>query len=130
MISECHVIRTNAFPIEPDEDAETNPGRFGRAFAKFVADGIRAKGEPVEDIVPEDFGWCVRLGRNPFRWIGCGNRDGETDEWMAFAVVEAGLVKRLFSKASIAQEKSRLSRLVLEVVRAAPGVTSCSTEPL
>jgi len=130
MSGECHVIRTNAFPIEPGEDADTNPGRYGRAFAQFVADGMRAKGELVEDIVPEDFGWCVRLGRNPFRWVGCGNRDGETEEWMAFAVVEAGLVKRLVGEASIAQERSRLSRLVLEVVRAAPGVTSCSTEPL
>jgi hypothetical protein len=110
MSGECHVIWTTAFPIDPGEDAETNPGRYGRAFAQFVADGLRAKGELVEDIIPEDFGWCVRLGRNPSRWIGCGNRDGETEEWMAFAVVEAGLLGRLFGKTNIAEETSRLSR--------------------
>ena len=59
MSVECHVIQTTAFA----EDAGTNPGRFGRAFANFVADGLRARGESVEAVAPEDFGWCVWSNR-------------------------------------------------------------------
>lgn len=129
MPGECHVIQTTAFPIESGEDAGTNPGRFGRAFANYVADQFRARGEPVETVMSEDFGWCVLLGQKPVKkFICCGNRDDRTDEWMAFAVVETGLVRRFFGGVNVGAETERLSRLLGEVVQAAPGVTAYSTE--
>jgi hypothetical protein len=129
MPGECHVIQTTAFPMEPGEDGSTNAKRFGRAFANYVADQFRARGEPVEAVVPEDFGWCVLLGQKPAKkFICCGNRDDRTDEWMAFAVVETGLVGRFFSGVNVGAETERLSRLLGEIVQAAPGVTAYSTE--
>jgi hypothetical protein len=129
MPGECHVIETVAFAVEPEEDAGTNPGRHGRAFANFVAEQFRARGEAVEAVAPEDFGWCVLLGRKPAkRFICCGNRDGRTDAWMAFAVVETGLVGRLFGSVNVEAEANRLSRLLADVLQAAPGVTAYSTE--
>jgi hypothetical protein len=101
MPGECHVIQTTAFAIEPGEDASTNPGRYGRALANYVADQFRARGEPVEAVIPEDFGWCVLLSQKPAKkFICCGNRDERTDEWMAFAVVEVGLVGRFLGGVS------------------------------
>ena len=95
MPGDSHVIQTTAFPIEAGEDASTNPGRYGRAFANYVADQFRARGEPVETVVAQDFGWCVLLGQKPAKkFICCGNRDDRTDQWMAFAVVETGRVGR------------------------------------
>ena len=129
MSGECHVIQTTAFGILEGEDAATNPGRYGRAFANYVADQFRARGEPVEAVTPEDFGWCVLLAQKPAKkFICCGNRDERTDEWMAFAVVEAGLIGRMFGGVNAAAETNRLSRLLGEVVQGAPGVTAYSTE--
>jgi hypothetical protein len=82
-----HVIRTTSFPIEPGEDQETNPGVFGCALADYVTSQICSRGESVEEIIPEDFGSCIMLKQKPFRlWVGCGNRQERTDEWIAFAI--------------------------------------------
>lgn len=127
--TEVHVVRTSAFEVEPGEDAQTNPGLYGRAFAQFVAEGLGARGEAVEAVIPEDFGWCVLLGgKSARRWVACVRRDGSTDEWIAFAVVEQRIIERLFSRFDVGAEHSRLSSLVGEVVRGSPGLVSCSTE--
>lgn len=129
MPGECHVIQTTAFAIEPADEASTNPGRYGHALANYIAEQFRASGEPVEAVTPEDFGWCVLLGQKPAKkFICCGNRDDRKDEWIAFAVVEAGLVGRMFGGMNVTAETERLSRLLGEVVRGAPGVTAYSTE--
>ena len=51
-------------------------------------------------------------------WIGCANRQGETDEWGAFVSVEPGFVPRLFR--SVAARKKRLEALLLEVMQSVP----------
>lgn len=125
MQSPNHVIRTKAFQIEPGEDAETNPGVFGRALADYLAAQIRARGVSVERIIPEDFGYCIMLKRKPFRlWIACSNRSGKSDEWMAFAVAEGGLLKRLSGRTHPRMEIDHLSEMLGEIMRAAPAVES------
>lgn len=124
-----HVIRTTEFPIQPGEDAETNPGVFGRAFADYLAAQIRGRGVGVEGVVPEDFGYCIMLKRKPLKlWIACGNRAGRTDEWVAFAVVEFSLLGRFVGNIHPASEIDRISQMLGEIMRAAPGVESYSLE--
>jgi len=124
-----YVIRTTEFPIQPGEDAETNPRRFGRALADYIAAQIRARGISVEGIIPEDFGYCVMLTRKPLRlWIACGNRSERTDEWIAFAVAEGGFIGRLLRRINPGREVERLSEMLGEIMRAAPGVKSYSLE--
>ena len=126
---QVHVVRTSAFEVEPGEDAQTNPGLYGRAFARFVAEGLRARGETVEAVIPEDFGWCVLLGEKPARrWVACVSRDGSTEEWIAFAVVEQRILGRLFGRFDAGAEQAKLSSLLGEVVRGSPGLVSYSTE--
>lgn len=47
-------VETSFFEIEPGEDQETNPGVYGRAFAHWLADRLRSRGEPVEQVLAED----------------------------------------------------------------------------
>ena len=122
-----HVIRTTSFPIEPGEDQETNPGVFGRALADYVASQICTRGESVEGIIPEDFGYCIMLRRKPFRlWVGCGNRQERTDEWIAFAVAESGFIARTLGTIDPSREVEHLSEMLGEIIRAAPGVEAYS----
>lgn len=84
-----HTIKSSAFPIEAGEDADTNPGVFGRSLANYLAAQMQERGWSVKGVLPEDFGYCVMLARKPLLlWIGCGNRGGRTDEWIAFAAAE------------------------------------------
>ena len=61
-------FKSSLFAIEPDEDQETNPQRYGRQLAKWLGEELRALGYNVE-VIPEDWGWCrseypsLRLGR-------------------------------------------------------------------
>lgn len=124
-----HVIRTTEFSIQPGEDTETNPGVFGRALADYLAAQIRSRGVCVEEVIPEDFGYCIMLKRKPLRlWIACGNRAGHIDEWIAFAVAEGGLLGSFVGNIHPALEIDRISEMLGEIMRAAPGVESYSLE--
>ena len=49
-------VRTPFFAIESGEDAETNPGRYGRAVARWLSNEFVARGVPVEEVFGEDWG--------------------------------------------------------------------------
>lgn len=125
MIGPSHIITTDFFAVEPGEDSETNPGCYGRALATYLADRLRTRGESVEGVIAEDFGWCVMLSRKPFMlWIGCGNVEDSTTEWLAYVVAEPGLLQRIFRSVDPAPELQRLSALLGEIMQAVPGVTA------
>ena len=82
-------FRSAWFQPVPGEEAATNPGRFGKALAIWLADRLRARGVAIIGIEPEDFGWIVVVARAPGRvWLGCGNTDGSADRWQVFLTVE------------------------------------------
>lgn len=119
----CYIIRSSAFPIEPGEDSETNPRVFGRSLANYVAAKMRSRGWDVEGVIPEDFGYCVMVSRKPFAlWIGCGNRRESTNEWMAFVVAEGARLRRLLRMVDPSKEVRRVSDVLGEIMKSAPGV--------
>lgn len=114
-------VATSFFEIEPGEDQETNPGVYGRAFAWWLADRLRARGEPVEQVLAEDWGRCIVLARKPYLlWIGCSNRAGRTDEWGAFVTAETGFWQRLFRTVDPGPTVARLHRMLDETMREVP----------
>jgi hypothetical protein len=128
-VGPSHFVTTDHFAVEPGEDAQTNPGIYGRAFAHWLAARLRERGEPVEEVIPEDFGWCVMLRRTPYRlWIACGNRDGSTTEWGAYVVAEPSLVGRLFRHVDPEPEIARLTGLLEQIVLSIPGASNHSVE--
>lgn len=125
-----YLIRSSGFPIEPGEDADTNPGVFGRSLAKYLAAQIQARGWGVESIIPEDFGYCVVLARKPLLlWIGCGNRSLRTDEWIAFAAAEGALIRRALRIVNPAKQIDQVSAALGEIMKSAPKSTGYSLEP-
>ncbi|BDU21690.1 hypothetical protein DYGSA30_31470 [Dyella sp. GSA-30] len=90
-------IKTDFFDIEPGEDEATNPGRFGKSMANWLAWKF-SEGEVFQGakVLGEDWGWCVMLQRKPFPlWVGCGNRFDTTDEWGAFVTAEPNLLYKI-----------------------------------
>ena len=67
------------FGVDPGEDQETNPRLYGRQPASWLRQKFLDLGYPVEEVIPEDWGWCVMCQRQPYElWIGCVNlRDYE-----------------------------------------------------
>jgi hypothetical protein len=88
---------SDAFPVIPGEDEETNPGLFGKSLAEWISLRLSEKGLPVEELVPEDFGWCVPVLFPPYRgYVACCVASETNSEWRVFAFVEGGLLRRLF----------------------------------
>jgi hypothetical protein len=128
-VGPTYCVTTVHFAVEPGEDGETNPGIYGRAFARWLAARLRERGESIEEIIPEDFGWCVILRRKPYLlWLACGNRDGSTTEWGAYVVAEPSLVGRLFRRIDPGPEVARLSVLLEQIVLSIPGASNHSVE--
>ena len=116
---------TDFFKPIPGEDEQTNPGRFGKALAEWLAKRLKERGMPVEGVIPEDFGWVVMVARKPFMlWLGCGNMDGSTTEWSVFPVAEPSLMQRLFRRIDPTSEVEKLKAHVAELVPLIPGVSN------
>ena len=115
-------VESDAFPVQPGEDEHTNPGRYGLAFSQWIAGRLRAEGEVVQDVIAEDFGWCVLLGGHPFRlWVGCGNEDESTTRWGAFVVAEPSLSQRLFNRVDTNPALEKTTMQLRKIMKQAPG---------
>jgi hypothetical protein len=65
-------FRSTRFEIEPGEDEETNPLCFGRQLANWLRERLVEQGRTVEEVLPDDWGWCLVVQRKPFLlWVGC-----------------------------------------------------------
>lgn len=117
-------VRTSFFRIEPGEDRQTNPGRYGKKFANWLQVQLKTHGQSAEDVFPTDWGWCVALIRKPYPvWIGCGSRMGKTDEWGAFVAAEPSLIQRFFIKLDPQPIVGQTYRRLEEVMQRIPELT-------
>jgi len=66
-------FRSTLFEIEPGEDEETNPYCYGRQLSRWLRERLAADGLSIEEVIPEDWGWCLVVQRKPYLlWVGCG----------------------------------------------------------
>jgi hypothetical protein len=129
-------FKSTLFDIVPGEDADTNPGRYGKSLANWLREKLIAMGYSVEDIVPEDWGWCVMCQRYPFRlWVGCGNTvddqkvpletSSESERsitWTCFVQAEASLFARFFQKIDTRAPARKLYEAVKSILTNEPGI--------
>jgi hypothetical protein len=129
-------FHSDLFAIEPGEDAEVNPGLYGRQLAQWLKAQLEARGYTVEPIIAEDWGRCLMLAREPFAlWVGCGNMmDGDAREddalpaqgditWTCFATAEVPLLRRLFGrKPDTAPALAKLNADLEAILRGEPRI--------
>jgi hypothetical protein len=130
-------FKSSSFEIEPGEDEEINPRRYGRQLANWLKSQLEQRGYEVEDIINEDWGRCLMCSRDPFMlWIACGNVTDyatatpgspppATEEvvWHCFTVAEVLFWKRLFRKIDTAPAVSKLHEDLGLILAAEPTIT-------
>lgn len=74
-------FKSSLFNIVPGEDKETNPYCYGKELAEWLRQHFSSSNNEPEEIIAEDWGWCVMLQREPYMlWLGCGSLlDDDTD---------------------------------------------------
>ena len=116
---------TTYFKPVAGEEEDTNPGRFGKALAQWLADRLNEHGVAVKGIIPDDFGWVVLVSRKPFMlWLGCGNSEGSTSKWSVFSVVEPSLFQSLFKRGDTREALKNLEAYLAELVSLIPEVSN------
>ena len=125
-------FKSDLFEIEPGEDEETNPGCYGRQLSHWLKDKFSKLGYEVEEVIPEDWGWCIMCSREPYAlWIGCISITDDDPEklpeienvvWNCFVTAEVPFLKRLFKKIDTTQGVKKLSGELETTLNSEPGI--------
>jgi hypothetical protein len=127
-------FRSTRFRVERDEDADTNPGIYGRQLAAWLTDRLRMHGHPDAGEVAEDWGWAVVCAGKPFcLFVACGNamHYGEKgpipqpdDEivWHCYAAADTPFFAKLRS-IDVAGPVAALDARLGVILRAEPDIT-------
>jgi hypothetical protein len=121
-------FRSSLFHVEPGEDDDTNPGRYGKQLAEWLASKLCGCGYLDTDVVAEDWGWAVVCTGKPFcLFVACGNAMEAIEDdgpkripddaiiWHAYASADAPLfarLRRIDVDGPIAQLDARLGELL------------------
>jgi len=142
METEQYFLKSELFDVEPGEDEETNPRLYGRQFAQWLRQKFIEKGYDVEEIIPEDWGWCVMCQRDPFwLWIACSSivnyENTKPDDpipdkkdiiWCCFATAEVPLFKRIFKKPNTDELLKKLDKELFEILKSENQITIISED--
>jgi hypothetical protein len=130
-------FKSDRFAIEPGEDEETNPFCYGRQLASWMRTQLIEKGYAVEDVIPEDWGWCVMCARKPFMlWVGCVSlHDNEKTRpegaipeakdvtWSCMVTAETPVLAGLFRRIEVEPALGDLGKHVAGILGAEPSIT-------
>ena len=125
------LFESNAFPIAPGEDEQTNPGIYGRALAEWVGDRLREQGLPAEPVIAEDFGWCVPVRLAPHAvYVACasGEESPDSGRWQLFVFAEGGLVQRLLGTDTRGEAIQRVFTAARQALESSSGIHNLTEE--
>lgn len=122
-------FHSNRFPVEPGEDAATNPGLFGRALARWLGTELVPGFDPAS-LIAEDFGWLVPVPDAPHAlYIACVSEDGSSTAWRAWVFAEGGLISRLLGRGRHAEIVAALYARLEQIIEAAPDIEGLREDP-
>jgi len=116
-------FRSDAFPSEPGEEEEINPGRWGIALARYLRVELTARGFTGKDPFFEDWGCCIPLDNEGFSlWIGCGNYGDYDDGFLCFIQPRKPFVWRLFRKLDASGRIAAVADALDSALRSHPSI--------
>ena len=85
-----------AFPCESG-DTPNAPEIYGKALARYLAEGLARRGFAVTGCHAEDWGWRVDVGNADFPlWLGCANLTDGENRFRCFIEPHTDCVRRLW----------------------------------
>lgn len=113
-----YCFESDKFQVVNGEDEETNPGIYGLELSKWLEKELNIRGYSVQEIIPEDWGWCVICKHRPFLlWVGC---QGEVYDdkliWSCFVEAEKPIFRNPFKKLDISESLNDLDGKLFELI--------------
>lgn len=112
------IFKSSAFPPEPGEDEEVNPGIFGKALSLWLAAELAQRGYAIKGTMAEDFGRLVEVEASQGRlYVAASSTDESATEWRVFGFAEGGFVARLFGGSGRDEAIARLTDTLRAILR-------------
>ncbi len=108
-------FRSSKFPPYEGEEAQINPGLWGKRLAE--------KGIVTEEMVAEDWGWYVPVRNEEFRLaLCCGHQNGDDDEFVCFTDPGIPIMKKLFKKIDATAQLTHLTEALQQILVSDPEI--------
>jgi hypothetical protein len=118
-------FRSDAFPAQPGEEEQINPGRWGKSLAAFLRTELTKAGLTGGEAYPEDWGWAIPIDNEEFRlFVGCGNYQEYPDGFLCFVDPSKPHVRKLFKKIDTTARVAAVADALDKILAARPGVHS------
>jgi hypothetical protein len=118
-------FRSDMFPAIDGEEAQVNPGLWGKRLADFLCENLRAEGFATGTPFAEDWGWVVPVVNEEFRlWIGCGHYQEYPDGFLCFIEPHKPFIRKLLKKIDTRERVSSLQRAMNKVLEENRGIRS------
>jgi len=109
-------FKSDKFPPYEGEEAEINPGLWGKRLAEYLQEQLPNHGLTVTGIGAEDWGWMVKLENKEFPlWIGCGHQNDEDDAFLCFIEPSKTFIRRWFKKIDTRNKVSHVADILKQV---------------
>lgn len=119
-------FRSDAFQAYPDEEAEINPGRFGKRLAEFLKAGLDSFDTSTGDLIAEDWGWILPIVNPEFSlFVGVGNYEEYPDGFLVFIEPSKPRIRRLpkfWKTLDVSRVVSALQAQLNDILEASPDV--------
>ena len=103
-------FRSDAFSPYADEEAQVNPGRYGRRLVEFLATELPHHGFTIDGMCPEDWGWRLDVRNEAFPlWVGCGNYEEFENGFLCFIEPSKPVVRRWLRSVQTSETVERLA---------------------
>lgn len=110
-------FRANKFPPYDGEEAEINPGFWGKRLAEYLKQKLEIQGFMTQEIYSEDWGWVLPIKNDSFAlWIGCGHQNGDDDEFLCFIEPSTPVIRKLFKKIDTTETVSGLAATLEKIL--------------
>jgi hypothetical protein len=116
-------FRSSKFPPYEGEEAQINPGLWGKRLAEFLVQKLAERGIETEEIIAEDWGWYVPVRNEGFRLaLCCGHQNGDDDEFLCFTDPSTPVVKKFFKKTDATPQLLHLTETLQQILASDPEI--------
>jgi hypothetical protein len=122
-------FRSKKFPAYEGEEAQVNPGLWGKRLAEYLVQRLAPLGIQADPINAEDWGWYIPIKNDGFTLaVCCGHQYGEGDEFVCFTEPSRPIIKKLFKKIDATEQLTRLVEALEKVLSSDPEITNVEWE--
>ena len=110
-------FRSSKFPPYEGEEAEINPGLWGKRLTEYLAEKLAQHGIETEPMAVEDWGCYLPIPNDGFRLaLCCGHQNGDDDQFLVFTEPATPKVKKFFRTIDATPELTRLLDVLRQIL--------------